>query len=123
MAAIVCRSVRFRYRADVRGSEEQRSSQSGSASARSSIGATTTQRYSLNPLDDRLPDHRSVPGGPSPEENKKAVEQGYRAQAYFDNVTMRGQAREVLEQLVREDPEGSVKLLDLGIARPREPNH
>src|SRR5947199_4510995 len=41
--------------------------------------------------------------GLTPEENKRAVEQGYRALNYFDNVTMRGAAREVLDQLERED--------------------
>src|SRR5579884_1988402 len=48
--------------------------------------------------------------GLSPEENKRAVEQGYRALAQFDNVTMRGAAREVLEQLEREDRLGVVLL-------------
>jgi activator of 2-hydroxyglutaryl-CoA dehydratase/predicted nucleotide-binding protein (sugar kinase/HSP70/actin superfamily) len=48
--------------------------------------------------------------GLSPEENKKAVEQGYRSLHYFDNVTMRGAAREVLEQLEREDRLGVVLL-------------
>ena len=48
--------------------------------------------------------------GLSPEENKRAVEQGYRALSYFDNVTMRGAAREVLEQLEREDRLGVVLL-------------
>ena len=48
--------------------------------------------------------------GLSPEENKRAVEQGYRALEYFDNVTMRGAAREVLEQLEREDRLGVVLL-------------
>jgi predicted nucleotide-binding protein (sugar kinase/HSP70/actin superfamily) len=48
--------------------------------------------------------------GLSPEENKRAVEQGYRALHYFDNVTMRGAAREVLEQLEREDRLGVVLL-------------
>ena len=48
--------------------------------------------------------------GLSPEENKRAVEEGYRALRYFDNVTMRGAAREVLEQLEREDRLGVVVL-------------
>ena len=48
--------------------------------------------------------------GLTPEENKRAVEQGYRSLAYFDNVTMRGAAREVLEQLEREDRLGVVLL-------------
>jgi len=48
--------------------------------------------------------------GLSPEENRRAVEQGYRALEYFDNVTMRGAAREVLEQLEREDRLGVVLL-------------
>jgi predicted CoA-substrate-specific enzyme activase len=34
--------------------------------------------------------------GLSPEENKRAIEQGYRALSVFDNVTMRGAARVVL---------------------------
>src|ERR1035438_2003833 len=33
--------------------------------------------------------------GLSPEENKRAVEAGYRALQFFDNVTMRGAARQV----------------------------
>ena len=48
--------------------------------------------------------------GLSPEENKRAVEEGYRALDYFNNVTMRGAAREVLEQLEREDRLGVVLL-------------
>src|SRR5919206_1287196 len=48
--------------------------------------------------------------GLSPEENKRAIEQGYRALSYFENVTMRGAAREVLEQLEREDRLGVVLL-------------
>jgi predicted CoA-substrate-specific enzyme activase len=48
--------------------------------------------------------------GLSPEENKRAIEQGYRALSVFDNVTMRGAAREVLEQLEREDRLGVVLL-------------
>jgi predicted CoA-substrate-specific enzyme activase len=48
--------------------------------------------------------------GLGPEENRRAVEAGYRALEYFDNVTMRGAAREVLEQLEREDRLGVVLL-------------
>src|SRR5215471_12715510 len=48
--------------------------------------------------------------GLTPEENRRAVEAGYRALEYFDNVTMRGAAREVLEQLEREDRLGVVLL-------------
>jgi predicted CoA-substrate-specific enzyme activase len=48
--------------------------------------------------------------GLSPEENHRAVEEGYRALLYYDNVTMRGAAREVLEQLEREDRLGVVLL-------------
>ena len=48
--------------------------------------------------------------GLSPEENKRAVEEGYRALDVFNNVTMRGAAREVLEQLEREDRLGVVLL-------------
>jgi predicted nucleotide-binding protein (sugar kinase/HSP70/actin superfamily) len=48
--------------------------------------------------------------GLSPEENKRALDEGYRALRYFDNVTMRGAAREVLEQLEREDRIGVVLL-------------
>src|SRR4051794_1976941 len=48
--------------------------------------------------------------GLSPEENKRAVEQGYQSLAFFDNVTMRGAARETLEQLEREDRLGVVLL-------------
>src|SRR5690348_17052989 len=48
--------------------------------------------------------------GLSPEENKKAVEEAYRALDVFNNVTMRGAAREVLEQLEREDRLGVVVL-------------
>jgi predicted CoA-substrate-specific enzyme activase len=48
--------------------------------------------------------------GLSPEENKRAIEQGYRSLEYFDNVTMRGAAREVLERLEREDRLGVVLL-------------
>jgi len=45
-----------------------------------------------------------------PEENRRAVEQGYRSLSYFDSVTMRGAAREVLDQLEREDRLGVVLL-------------
>jgi predicted CoA-substrate-specific enzyme activase len=48
--------------------------------------------------------------GLSPEENLRAVQEGYRALDYFNNVTMRGAAREVLEQLEREDRLGVVLL-------------
>jgi predicted CoA-substrate-specific enzyme activase len=48
--------------------------------------------------------------GLSPEENHRAVEAGYRALDVFNNVIQRGQAREVLEQLEREDRIGIVLL-------------
>jgi predicted nucleotide-binding protein (sugar kinase/HSP70/actin superfamily) len=48
--------------------------------------------------------------GLSAEENHRAVEQGYRALDMFNNVTMRGAAREVLEELEREDRIGIVVL-------------
>jgi len=48
--------------------------------------------------------------GLSVEENRKAIEEGYRALDLFNNVTMRGAAREVLEQLEREDRLGVVLL-------------
>src|SRR4051794_15865269 len=48
--------------------------------------------------------------GLTPEENKRAIEQGYRSLAHFDNVTMRGAARETLEQLEREERLGVVLL-------------
>jgi predicted nucleotide-binding protein (sugar kinase/HSP70/actin superfamily) len=48
--------------------------------------------------------------GLSPEENLRAVQQGYRALQYYNNVTIRGEAREVLEQLEREDRLGVVVL-------------
>jgi predicted CoA-substrate-specific enzyme activase len=48
--------------------------------------------------------------GLSPEENHRAVAEGYRSLDMFNNVTMRGQAREVLEQLEREDRLGVVLL-------------
>ncbi len=41
--------------------------------------------------------------GLSPEENHRAIEEGYRALDVFNNVTQRGQGREVLEMLERED--------------------
>ena len=48
--------------------------------------------------------------GLSPEEKARALEQGYRALDHFNNVTQRGAAREVLEQLEREDRLGVVLL-------------
>jgi len=48
--------------------------------------------------------------GLSPEENARAVRQGYRALDMFNNVILRGQGREVLEQLEREDRLGIVLL-------------
>jgi len=48
--------------------------------------------------------------GLSPEENKLALEQGYKALDSFNNVTLRGHAREVLEQLEREERIGVVLL-------------
>jgi predicted CoA-substrate-specific enzyme activase len=48
--------------------------------------------------------------GLSPEENKRAVEEGYRALDNFNNVIMRGAARDVLEQLERENRLGVVLL-------------
>ncbi|MEX2263499.1 MAG: BadF/BadG/BcrA/BcrD ATPase family protein [Bryobacteraceae bacterium] len=48
--------------------------------------------------------------GLSPEENLRAVKEGYRALDYFNNVTMRGEARDVLEQLERENRLGVVLL-------------
>jgi predicted CoA-substrate-specific enzyme activase len=48
--------------------------------------------------------------GLSPEENKRAVAEGYRALGYFENVMMRGAARELLDQLEREDRLGVVVL-------------
>jgi predicted CoA-substrate-specific enzyme activase len=48
--------------------------------------------------------------GLTPEENKRAVQEGYKALDYFNNVMMRGAAREVLEQLEREDRLGVVLL-------------
>ncbi len=48
--------------------------------------------------------------GLSPEENERAVTEGYRALDHFNNVTMRGAAREALENLEREDGIGVVVL-------------
>ncbi|MBM3810990.1 MAG: CoA activase [Acidimicrobiia bacterium] len=48
--------------------------------------------------------------GLSPEENSRAVREGYKALDYFNNVTLRGAGREVLEQLEREDRLGVVLL-------------
>jgi predicted nucleotide-binding protein (sugar kinase/HSP70/actin superfamily) len=48
--------------------------------------------------------------GLSPEENQRAVQEGYRALDRFNNVTMRAAARETLEQLEREDRLGVVVL-------------
>jgi predicted CoA-substrate-specific enzyme activase len=48
--------------------------------------------------------------GLSPEENKRACQQGYKALDHFNNVVLRGPAREVLEQLEREDRLGIVLL-------------
>lgn len=48
--------------------------------------------------------------GLSPEENRRAVEQGYRALDQFNNLTLRRHAREVLDQLGREDRLGIVVL-------------
>jgi len=48
--------------------------------------------------------------GLSPEENARAVQEGYKALDYFNNVVLRGAAREVLEQLEREDRLGIVLL-------------
>jgi hypothetical protein len=54
----------------------------------------------------------------SPEENKRAMDEGFRALRYFDNVTMRGAAREALEQLEREDRIGVVLLAARIITTP-----
>jgi len=48
--------------------------------------------------------------GLSPEENHRAIEEGYRALDLFNNVTMRGAAREALEELERQDKLGVVLL-------------
>jgi predicted nucleotide-binding protein (sugar kinase/HSP70/actin superfamily) len=46
----------------------------------------------------------------SPEENQRAVQEGYKALDIFTNVTVRGYAREVLDQLVAQDKIGIVLL-------------
>ncbi len=48
--------------------------------------------------------------GVSPEENHRAVAEGYRALDLYTNVTLRGAARETLERLEREDRLGIVLL-------------
>ena len=48
--------------------------------------------------------------GLSPEENRRAVEAGYRHLDHHNNATIRGHAREVLEELEREDRIGIVML-------------
>ncbi len=48
--------------------------------------------------------------GLSPEENARAVREGYRALSVFENVTLRGAGRELLEQIEREDKLGIVLL-------------
>src|SRR5690348_13638583 len=48
--------------------------------------------------------------GLTPEENKRAMQEGYRALDLFNNCTMRAEARQVLEQLEREDKLGVVLL-------------
>jgi len=48
--------------------------------------------------------------GLSEEENRRAVAEGYKALDKFNNVVLRGKAREVLEQLEREDRLGVVLL-------------
>ncbi len=48
--------------------------------------------------------------GLSPEENSRAVRAGYQALDVFNNVTLRGAGRELLEQLEREDKLGIVLL-------------
>jgi predicted CoA-substrate-specific enzyme activase len=48
--------------------------------------------------------------GLSPEENARAVREGYRCLDYFNNVILRAAARETLEQLEREDRLGIVVL-------------
>jgi predicted CoA-substrate-specific enzyme activase len=48
--------------------------------------------------------------GLSPEENARAVRQGYQALDHYNNAVLRKQAREVLEQLEREDRLGIVVL-------------
>jgi predicted CoA-substrate-specific enzyme activase len=48
--------------------------------------------------------------GLSPEENHRAIQEAFRSLDFFNNVTMRGAAREVLEQLEREEKLGVVLL-------------
>ena len=48
--------------------------------------------------------------GLTPEENRRAVEEGYKALDRFNNVTLRGAAREVLNRLEAEDGLGIVML-------------
>ncbi len=48
--------------------------------------------------------------GLTPEENARAVKEAYKCLDYFNNVQMRGAAREVLDQLEREDRIGVVLL-------------
>ncbi|MCZ2151661.1 MAG: acyl-CoA dehydratase activase-related protein [Bryobacterales bacterium] len=48
--------------------------------------------------------------GLTPEENARAILEGYKALDYFNNVVLRGAGREVLEQLEREDRLGVVLL-------------
>ncbi len=48
--------------------------------------------------------------GLSPEENARAVREGYKALDHYNNVVLRKHAREVLEQLEREDRLGIVLL-------------
>jgi len=48
--------------------------------------------------------------GLSPEENARAVAEGYKALDVFNNVTLRGAAREVLEELERDNRLGVVLL-------------
>jgi predicted nucleotide-binding protein (sugar kinase/HSP70/actin superfamily) len=48
--------------------------------------------------------------GLTPEENRRALQEGYKALDHFNNVILRGQGREVLEQLEREDRLGIVLL-------------
>jgi predicted CoA-substrate-specific enzyme activase len=48
--------------------------------------------------------------GLTPEENHRAIEEGYRALDMYDNVIQRGQARDLLDQLERENRVGIVLL-------------
>jgi predicted nucleotide-binding protein (sugar kinase/HSP70/actin superfamily) len=48
--------------------------------------------------------------GLSEEENYRAVEEGYKQLNYFDNVVLRGQAREIISKLEAEDKLGVVLL-------------